>query len=166
MKSPVKRVPKEKVAILHHCTERERLARIEVILVGNGHPEEGYVFKVMEMGREITEIKDHLTGISGIVKDLHEESVGVKAVLKTQAEKKVNWINMAMLIVATIGMIVTAIFSYKGNEQSKINTNKIDNFGTPVIVNPRGLIVPLPAGDSLKFFRDMEFKDNYKDTIP
>jgi len=105
MKSILKKVPIEKeVAIIHSCTQADRLKRIELILVGNGHPEDGYVFKVIEMGKEITEIKDHLTGISGIVKELHEESIGNKA---TGISKEVTFsriINVAGIVIALVMM--------------------------------------------------------------
>ena len=104
VKSSIKKVPKQHVAILHSCTQADRLQRIELILVGNGHPEDGYVFKVIEMGKEITEIKDHLTGISGIVKELHEESIGNKA---TGVSKEITFgriINVAGVVIALVMM--------------------------------------------------------------
>jgi len=104
MKPTVKRIPKEKVAILHVCEQRDNIAKLNLILVGNGHPEEGYVYKVVEMSKEIKNINDKLTGINGIVKELHEKSIGRNAV---ERKKKINWARTIQLISAftALGML-------------------------------------------------------------
>ena len=129
MAALIKRIPKEKVAIIHHCSEVDRISRIELILVGNGHPEDGYVYKVIEMGKEVKDINDKLTGISTIVKDLYDKSIGEKAVGKTskdiKAEKRAVltlWIKTASFIVGAISLILTAYFSYSSGR--KITTTE------------------------------------------
>jgi hypothetical protein len=123
-KSPIKRVPKERVAILHNCTEKNRLERIELLLVGNGHPEDGYIFKVVEMGKAVNDINSKLTGISGIVKELHNESIGKKAVIKTDKELREEkraritvWIKTASFIIGAISLLLTAYFSYSSDRK-------------------------------------------------
>lgn len=109
MKTPVKKinVEKEKIAVIHVCSEVERIKRVEQILVGNGHPEEGYVYKVLEMGKEIKEIKNHLTGISAVVKELHEDSIGQKS---NTTLKKAGWQN----ILAVTGLLVAVFMAWLG----------------------------------------------------
>ena len=171
----IKRIPKEKVAILHVCSQKEQIERLikntdklSNILIGNGNPKEGYVYKVIEMGNKIKEIKDHLTGISGIVKDLHEEVIGRNKVDKTDAEKRAEkraeyakWFQIGMFIIATIALLYTAYNTHENIQVSKTNMTKIDNLGDPVITNPRGETVGLPDGYKLRMYP----KDFLKDTI-
>ena len=127
MKPTVKRIPKEKVAILHVCEQRDNIEKLNLILVGNGHPEEGYVFKVVEMGKEIKNINEKLTGISGIVKELHEESVGKKEVIKTDKERFISGIKTLGLLITIITLLFTAYNSFIGNKKQDIVINKVDS---------------------------------------
>ena len=163
-RTPIKKatVRKEKIAVIHVCTEKEQINRLSQILVGNGNPEEGYVYKVMAMGKQVSEINDRITGIHAVVNELHEASVGVKAVEKSTQDKRKEIIKMTSFIVGTICLILTAYFSYKGIKVSEMNTIKINDLGIPVIVNQRGEIGRLPEGDSLKYFKNGEF-NNYED---
>ena len=149
----IKRVPKEKVAIIHHCSEADRISKIELILVGNGHPEDGYVYKVIEMGKEVKAINEKLTGICGIVKELHEESVGIKAVIKTARERRTEWVKIAMFIIGAVSLIFLAYNSFKGTEVSLENSKKIDNIGIPFpVTNTRGEPFIFSDSLSLRYF--------------
>lgn len=133
-KLPIKRIPKEKLAVFHICSENDRIKRIELLLVGNGHPEDGYIFKVGEMAKEIKGINEKLTGISGIVKELHEESINKKAIgksdkeIKTEKRAKVTmWIKTASFIIGAISLILTAYFSYSSNRKIITTESSLKN---------------------------------------
>jgi len=120
----VKRIPKEKVSILHVCAEEERLKRIELILIGNGPPEEGYIYKVIDMGKQIGDINTKLTGISTVVTELYGESTNKKEIIKTTQELKTEkrlewakWIQTGMFIIGAIALIFTAYNSFKMPKQ-------------------------------------------------
>jgi hypothetical protein len=117
MTTLIKRIPKEKVSILHVCAEEERLKRIELILVGNGHPEEGYIYKVMDMGKHIGDINAKLTVIGTVVAELYSESTSKKEVIKTTREKRNEWIKVVMFIVGVLSLIVLAYNSLKVPKQ-------------------------------------------------
>lgn len=104
----IKRIPKEKVAILHSCTEKETLNRLSALLVGNGHPEDGYVYKVIEMGKQMKDINDKLSGISTVVNDLYKESIEKKAV---REDHKINWVKVIQVlgVVIALGMLIIAL---------------------------------------------------------
>ena len=71
--------------------------------------------------------------------------------------------NLTLTRIVEIGGFLIAVYmAYLGYKEIE---QKIDNFGTPVVVNSRGEISRLPVGDSLRFYRDGEFKDTYKDSI-
>lgn len=139
--SPIKRVAKEKVAILHSCTEKETLNRMSQLLVGNGHPEDGYVYKVIEMSKSISAINEKLTGITGIVKELHEESLGNKAV----KSKKSVIFEIAIKIVGAAVAILMLYIGYRNLE------TRIDKIGVPIVTNSRGEILMLPDSTRLLF---------------
>lgn len=149
MATPIKRVKKENVAILHSCTEAQRISRIELILVGNGHPEDGYVYKVIEMGKSIQEINDHLTGISGIVKDLHEEAVGKRAVIIKEASAFEKGLKIAGVALA-FGMLILGYVNL--TRQNRVMERRIENIGIPLIMNSRGEILTVPDSTQIKYF--------------
>lgn len=166
MKSPIKKVNvgKEKFAVIHVCTEKEQINRLSQILVGNGNPKDGYVYKVMQMSDEMTTINSKLTGISAVVNELHNASIGTKAIEKSIKEKRNEFIKVASFIVGALALVLTAYFSYKDNQSSKISIQKLEDFGVPVIINPRGAPSKLAPGDSLKFYRNGEFKNGIRDS--
>jgi hypothetical protein len=148
--TPVKRVAvaKEKIAVLHTCSQVERLKRIELILVGNGHPEDGYVYKVMEMGEEIKKINDHLTGISGVVKELHEESIGHKA---TGIFKDITFGR----VVTIAGIIIAIVMMWQGYKSLKHDTEPtkaaVEMTNDAIIKSqPRGTPYNPLANDTIK----------------
>ncbi len=123
LRTPKKQVSKQEGVIIHPCSENERIKRIELILVGNGDPKAGYVYKVMEMGDEVKTINEKLTGISAVVKELHEKSIGMNAIEKTEKdltkEKRENitmWIKTLSFIIAAIGLGLTAYFGYTNHK--------------------------------------------------
>ena len=150
MATPIKRMTT--VKMLHVCAEEERLKRIELILIGNGHPEEGYIYKVMDMGKQIGDINTKLTGISTVVAELYSESTSKKEVIKTTREKRNEWIKVAMFIVGALSLIVLAYNSFKGTEISAKNSQKLDNIGIPLVTNSRGNLMILPDSTLIKYF--------------
>jgi hypothetical protein len=69
------------------------------------------------MSDEVKDINEKLTGISGIVKELHEESLGKRAVVKTVRERRSEWVKVAMFIIAALSFAVIAYNSFKQNEK-------------------------------------------------
>ncbi len=144
----IKRIPKEKVAVLHVCSQREQIAqlikntdKLSIIITGNGNPKDGYVYKVMEMGDEVKAISEKLTGISGIVKELHEESVGKKAIKKTDKERLISILKIIGVIVAFITLVFVAFNSYTGKEKSSEALDQTKDINIRMS-HPRGIIVP------------------------
>jgi hypothetical protein len=152
----IRRIPKEKVAILHVCSQTDAIAqlirntdKLSVIITGNGNPEDGYVYKVIELGKEIKEINTKLTGISGVVTELHEESINKKAIVKTDSEKRserraiiTKRINVGMFIVGAISLLVMAFYQYKNfnlNVATKTDTAIIKSDMEDVSTVSRGL---------------------------
>jgi hypothetical protein len=183
----------EKVVVIHDCTQVAAINNLlkttntlSILLTGNGDPDKGVCRKVALIALKQDNILTELSELHGSLKEYHEEakeakekaievertidkfmseSAGVKKgkdEVSTAGQVKLNnIISIVGTILVVIGLAITVYFGQKGDE--KLNT-KIDNFGTPVILNSRGEIDKLPAGDSLKFFRDGKFKSTYKDT--
>lgn len=161
----IRKIKPEKVAVLHVCSQKEQIAqlinntnKLSVIITGNGNPEEGYVFKVAEMGREIKDINEKLTGITGIVKELHEESIGKKAVEKKKIITFENGLKVLGVIIAC-GMLVLGYINL--TKQNKTVGDKVDNMGVPVVTNSRGQMLMLPDSAKIKFL----FNDSLSYTI-
>jgi len=107
-------------------------------------------------GKEIQDIHD------AMIKEVGKEEVKIKL----GTHKQVTFNNILSIIgtlLVLIGLIISVITSKRADNNLK---RQIDNLGTPVIVNPRGITNPFPAKDSLelKFYRDGEFKDGIRDT--
>jgi hypothetical protein len=91
-----------------------------------------------------------------------EQKRVAEALAARQAKDK--WQKVFWVIGAIVGLVsiwVAVYFGIRNNEQSAANGAKIENLGTPVTVS-RGQIVPLPPGDTIKFYRDGQFKDSMK----
>jgi hypothetical protein len=165
----------------------KKLDLLGVFLTGNGNPDNGLLRKVAIIGERQHETITKLEDVHLSLKEYHKEVDEAKdaalkaqhaleeyrAVIKTAEETKdkerqesrakiLKNIEVGSFIVAAIGLLITAYFSFHGSVQSEKNSKMIDNLGTPVIVNPRGEVTPLPDGDSLKFFRDGTLKDTMR----
>lgn len=125
---PTKRKPVIRVKsrqIVHSCSQEDQIAKLNLLLLGNGNPADGYIYKVISMSGQIGEINDKLTGITGIVKELHEESVSKKEVSKTAKEtaieKRANWqkwVQTFAFIVGALGLCFTAYGIFKNNKKT------------------------------------------------
>ena len=80
------------------------------------------------------------------------EELGSVKVIKSNQTKMSLYLKTAMFIIATIGLCLTAYFSYTGSKASKNNAQKIENLGEPVLINPRGGTIALPEEFTLKMF--------------
>jgi hypothetical protein len=168
MTTKIKRIKPERVAVIHNCTQEEQIKKLSMILVGNGNPEDGYVYKVIKLGDHIEAINEKLTGISGIVKELHEDSVAKKAVGKTSDQVKVDHrekLRSILTVISTIviacGLITTAYFGFVNSRKNDIVENKVESLGTPVLTNPRGVIMGVPDSTQIRFW-PKDFNDTNK----
>lgn len=125
-------------------------------------------------------IKEHLKKINGKVSE-HEKIINVNlphnialcpqrkiimdldmwrnSSMEVEKSNNKSWmraIELIGVIIALATIIVTYVLISK---QNSILRQQIYDLGTPVIVNSRGEIKNLPAGDSIKYFRDSEFKE-------
>ena len=80
------------------------------------------------------------------------EENGIERAFNKKRAKLNDWVKTAMFIVAAIGLCITAYYSVFGSRMSKETSQKIEQLGQPVIVNPRGESIGLPEGFKLKMF--------------
>jgi hypothetical protein len=149
---------KKKPEITHYCSQKEQIGKLNLLLLGNGNPKDGYVFKVMEMTEQVNNIHEKLTGIGGIVKELHEESINKKAIKKTDAENKaenravwLKWVQTFAFIVGACGLLLTAYFGFRNGQQSTKIDNKIETMGVPIVTR-NGKFFALPDSTQIRFF--------------
>ena len=107
---------------------------------------------------------------ANVIQEIHDKMIEDKGAnqqrLKIGTHKQVTF-NNVFTIISTILLLAGLVISYLlgKKDDEKLNT-KIDNFGTPIIINTRtGQPSQLNPYDSLKFYRDGEFKSTYKDTL-
>lgn len=161
MATPIKRIPKEKIAVLHVCSQKEAINqliktsdKLSIIITGNGNPKDGYIYKVDEMGRDVKDINEKLTGICGIVKELHEKSIGENAVEKKQIIRWDNVFKIAGIIIAS-GMLYVG---YKNlTKQNTAIETRVNNIGVPIVTR-NGKILALPDSTQIKFFPNDSLK--------
>ena len=106
---------------------------------------------------------------ANVIDEMHDAIIEYKGAakqkLKTGTHKQATFNNVFTIISTLLvlaGLIITFIL---GNRADEALNEKIDNFGTPVIINSRGEITRLPIGDSLKFYRDGSYNSTYTDSI-
>jgi hypothetical protein len=112
--------------ISHVCTQEDQINKMSLLLLGNGNPKDGYVYKVMEMGEEMKIINEKLTGISGTVKELYDESIGNKASGKTEKDIKTEkrtiiamWIKALSFLIVALGFAFTVYFNFTNGKDVK-----------------------------------------------
>ena len=156
--------------------------KLSIIITGNGDPSKGLSAKVAVIEMHVSRleaIEKKLDTYHGQVEEYKAASQRVSSAFEqyrasiqgeARGESKVstrnqvnfnNAISIISAILILVGIIATYLTSKKDNQALD---DKINNLGTPVIINSRGLPSRLPPGDSLKFFRDGEFKSTLKDS--
>ena len=122
----IKKAPIKKVAILHSCTQAENIRRMNEILVGNGHPEDGLAFRFKEFMADhkrvlfdIDEIKNELKNVNENYNVLLSETTKIGLDLSTfkaavtgrdtgRSESEVKAREKVRTIFIIIGGILTA----------------------------------------------------------
>jgi hypothetical protein len=147
----------------HPCIQSEQIEKMNLLLLGNGNPEDGYIFKVIKISSDIEHINNKLTWINAIVKELHDESVGNKSVRSEARRKFESVLKTASFIIAALALCITAYFGYINSKKNDKTIQKVENLGEPLVVNSRGQMVPLPDGFKLKMWpKDYIKKDSVK----
>lgn len=184
MASPSKRRPRTKTIVVHQCSQEEYLKRVNTVLFGNGHPEDGIAFLVRQfikdqgnMVQDIANIRNDLGELKGDysrVKNSFERykaeekgyDEGVKhtkeKIGKTITEKRaefLKYLQVISVLVAIVGGGFAIYFGFK-----KIDS-KIDNLGVPVSVTRSGQIYALPDTVSIKMWNLNDTTNTSKDTI-
>jgi hypothetical protein len=168
--------------VIHYCTQEEAIKRINTILVGNGHPEDGLAFVVRA---SLNDIKDIKVDISDIKKDIRdaidastkatkaldlykaeiegydkreEEELGKQEIAaKLEREtKRDNWYKVLTIIAIAVTLLIGIANLFKSGKIETISTKtetKVDNFGVPVTTR-NGEIVNIPGVDIKVFPKD------------
>ena len=128
--------PRTKKVVEHFCTQEEAIARINAILVGNGHPEDGLAYKVLAMHDNIENIKDGVGKLQGRAEanakaassavtalDMYKkEMLGIdmgKSYAEKTAEKKWKiWFEVLGLLFVAIATITSIIIGLSNNTQN------------------------------------------------
>lgn len=165
------------------------LDRVTRATLGNGHEEDGLLFIVRKFVKEheivlsdISEIKDKLSTVAEINTELEikrrlhieKEKIAKEARAEVEIElkkKTYTWGKVPIItgIITVFILLIFQILNYNvtrktaTKEEVKQVKEDVRDLGAPVIVNSRGNITSLPKGDSIKYFRNMEYQ-NFKDT--
>jgi hypothetical protein len=164
----------------HFCTQEDAINRINLILVGNGHPEDGLAFVVKAMTKDMSEIKTHLSAVNANISEAIKAATTSSSALelykketesiergKVEAEgrqqlaeslKRANIRDNWYKVFTALALIASIYFGFANNKKSsKIETttsateNKIDTRGVPVVVR-NGQVLNLPSGSEIKFY--------------
>jgi hypothetical protein len=169
---------RRKPKVVHICTKEELLDRIGLVLFGDGTPEDGISFMFREslkhqetLSKDVQEIKGKVTeaiessgkavrALESYKKEISTVELTKEKMKSTRKEKFEKTVRLIEIFVIVIGLGFTIYQVIKGNEKTD---KKLDGLGSPVIVNARGDITPLPYGDSIKYFTKKGYND-FKDT--
>jgi hypothetical protein len=85
-------------------------------------------------------------------------------------KRKFSWTKFSIIIaslifvVGTLFQVLNYFNSKKAKEEIMVTKDKVDELGSPVVINPRGDFVPLPDGFTLKMWPN-DFDKGIEDTI-
>lgn len=183
MASPSKRKPRTKTIVVHKCNQEEYLKRVNTVLFGNGHPEDGLAFLVRQFIKEHTNMTQDIANIRNDLGELKGDYTKVKnsferykaeekgfdegvkhtkeKIGKTVAEKRAEFLKHLQVISVIGGLIGVGFAIYFGFK--KIDS-KIDNLGVPVSVTRSGKIHALPDTVSIKMWNLSDTTNTSNDT--
>jgi len=152
--------------------QADAIAQIQLWLAGNHDPENGMIYKMIDVVNDVKDIKEDIKEIKSTISAAIEGSSKASSALEKyksetkhfEAGKEAVRVqrNLTLTRIVQIGGLVIAAYmaylGYKKLEENSLKTDdKIDNLGSPVIVNPRGAFEPLPDGYKIKMWpRDFD----------
>jgi hypothetical protein len=174
-KTPIKKitVAKEKLAVIHICTQKEQIAhllentsKLSIIITGNGNPEHGLCRQVALIGERQTAVLNTLKDVDNKIKEIyqtHDTILTQITSLQTKEEAKViaekleitkkrdrNWkiATISSIILTAIGIFAGLYFGIRRIEegQTSIKNEVQDQTIQSLKKNNRGsMIIQLPS---------------------
>jgi len=83
-------VKSNKLNPTHVCTQAEQIEKMSLLLVGNGHPEDGIAFKVLVMAKDFPELHKDIEEIKRIVTNLSESKIETDAYEEGERDTKLK----------------------------------------------------------------------------
>lgn len=183
MANPSKRRTRTKTVVVHQCNQEEYLKRVNMVLFGNGHPEDGLAFLVRAFIKSQTDMQEDIAHIRNDIMDLGKKHDTTRSALekykaeekgfdegvkqtkekigRTVIEKRAEFLKYLQVLSVFTAIVVGAFAIYFGLK--KINS-KIDNLGVPVSVTRSGQIYALPDTVSIKMWNLSDTTDTSNDT--
>lgn len=172
-----------RTVVVHQCNQEEYLKRVNMVLFGNGHPEDGLAFLVRAFIKSQTDMQEDIAHIRNDIMDLGKKHDTTRSALekykaeekgfdagrkeaqvnieKTNSEKRaefLKYLQVISVLVAIVGGGFAIYFGFKKIDQ------KIDNLGVPVSVTRSGQIYPLPDTVSIKMWNLSDTTNTSNDT--
>ena len=141
----------ETTECLHICTQAENIAKLNLVLLGNGDLENGVAFKVLRMAdsneiikADIREIKDSLTELALLHKQTYEAATtaasaierykedavqfeaGKQSIVTTTNQKSAKWLQTIAVIIAAVMMIFGYINLKRDSDTLNTKFNNIE----------------------------------------
>ena len=149
--------------IYHVCSQEENLAKLNLVLLGNGHPEDGIAFKVLAMAENHKIIKDDIGEIKDSLKKITDNQTqtfaaatmaahaieqykaendkfeaGKKVIVETISKKTSGWMQFAAVVIAAIMMI----FGYMNIKKDSTQLDqKIKTMEKSYVIVPRDSLI-------------------------
>ena len=190
MASSPKRRRATRTVVVHQCNQEEYLKRVNTVLFGNGHPEDGLAFIVRafmktqgDIQEDIAHIRNELVNLSkshdttrSAFEKYAAEEKGFEAgrketegtLTKTKSEKRADFLKYLQaisVVIAAIGVCFGAYFGYKNRQGTSKMANQIENLGTPITVTRSGKLYALPDTVSIKMINNNRVDTIDEDTI-
>lgn len=130
------RVKKKAIQEHSYCTQEETIARMSLILVGNGKPEEGLAYKVLAMHDNIENIKEGVeklqsraeanakaassavSALNTYKKEMMAIDLGKEVILKSVEKKWKTWFEVLGLLFVAAATITSIIIGLSNNDQN------------------------------------------------
>ena len=185
-----KRRTRTKTVVVHQCNQEETLKRINQVLFGNGHPDDGLAFLVRQFMKGQIDVIEDIAHIRNDIGDLGKKYDTTKSALdrykaedkafvagkkeaegnsiKTKVEKRADRqknLQTIAVIVAALALILSTYFSWEGKRTSDVTNKKVDDLGIPITVTKGGKLYPLPDTVTIKMFNLNPADATSNDTI-
>jgi hypothetical protein len=146
----VKKANPKQVVVVHSCTQEETIRKINLILLGNGKPEDGLAFIVKNMSRinedmckDLSEIKCKFSLSAEVNNELETQNRVRDAIIKERekiknelikqkeldtSQKTFSWskIGIGITALSLVVLLVFQILNYSLNKKIKTEINSVE----------------------------------------
>jgi hypothetical protein len=129
--------------VIHYCTQAEAIDRMNLLIIGNGHPEDGLAFKTAQMTKDVGEIKEVVKKLEGMYQQSIDAAVSAshgleqykaemaqfeagKEAIRVRGNLKVTRTTQIISAIAAVILLIFGYFNLEKNIEKQFTVIKAE----------------------------------------